>query len=93
MHRGFSCLLLQDTKQPWLRGLGSGGTEDSSHGRKPELPGTERMPGSPPVSALSGNWDFTLQPSEAAECMAAAEVLEVLLQQPCEYIRYHVFVC
>lgn len=51
------------------------------------------MPGSLPVSALSGNQDFTLQPSEAADCTAAAEALEVLLQQPCEYIRYHAFFC
>lgn len=93
MQGGFSCLLLQDTKQPWLRGSGLGSTEVSSHRRKPEPPGTESVPGSLPVSALSGNQDFTLQPSEAAECTAAAEVLEVLLQQPCEYIRYHAFFC
>lgn len=54
--------------------------EDSSHRRKPELLGAEGVPGLPPVLAILGNQDFTLQLSEAAEHMAAAEVFEVLLQ-------------
>lgn len=53
----------------------------------------ETMPGSPPVSEVSGNQELALQPSEKAERTAAAELVEVLLQQLYKYIPYHTFVC